>query len=148
MTTKKIVQIAGGVLAAFILLTLVFVLAIVGFGLYTVTNSDLADKAKDYLRKNEKLKQDIGEVKDFGNIVQAAIDDRDGNSEVTLKLKVIGAQKTVNATVDLILVQGNAWRVTSASYINSLGQTIPLLDPYDTKVTKVPVQLHDRFINR
>jgi hypothetical protein len=139
MTTKKIVQVVGGVFVAFLLLTVVFVLAIVGFGLYTVTNSELADKAKDYLRKNEKLKQDVGEVKDFGNIVQAAIDDRDGNSEVTLKLKVIGERKTVNATVDLILVQGNAWRVTSASYINSLGQKIPLLDPYDTKVTKVPI---------
>src|SRR6185369_9308138 len=122
MTTKKIVQITGGVVVALIVLTLVFVLAIVGFGLYTVTNSELADKAKDYLRKNEKLKQDIGEVKDFGNIVQAAINDRDGNSEVTLKLKVIGERKTVNATVDLVLVQGNAWRVTSASYVNSSGQ--------------------------
>ncbi|HEX3254015.1 MAG TPA: cytochrome c oxidase assembly factor Coa1 family protein [Pyrinomonadaceae bacterium] len=139
MTTKKIVQITGGVVVALIVLTLVFVLAIVGFGLYTVTNSELADKAKDYLRKNEKLKQDIGEVKDFGNIVQAAINDRDGNSEVTLKLKVIGERKTVNATVDLVLVQGNAWRVTSASYVNSSGQKIPLLDPYDTKVTKTPI---------
>jgi hypothetical protein len=67
-------------------------------------------------------------------IVTAAINDRNGNSEVTLKLKVFGERKTVNATVDLILVQGYAWRVTSASYVNSNGQTIPLLDPYDTKV--------------
>ena len=88
----------------------------------------------DYLRHNEKLKQDIGEVTNFGSIVTAGINDRDGNSEVILKLKVIGEKKTVNATVALILVQGNAWRVTSASYVNSSGQKIPLLDPYDTKV--------------
>jgi Cytochrome oxidase complex assembly protein 1 len=139
MTTKKIMLIVGSVLLVLTVLTALFLTAIVVFGLYTVKNSDSAEKAKDYLRSNEKLKQDIGEAKDFGNIVTASINDRDGNSEVTLKLKVIGEQKTVNATVDLILVQGNAWRVTSASYVNSLGQKIPLLDPYDTKVTKVPI---------
>jgi hypothetical protein len=139
MTTKKTMLIVGSVLLVLTVLTALFLTAIVVFGLYTVKNSDSAEKAKDYLRGNERLKQDIGEVKDFGNIVTASINDRDGNSEVTLKLKVIGEQKTVNATVDLILVQGNAWRVTSASYVNSLGQKIPLLDPYDTKVTKVPI---------
>jgi archaellum component FlaG (FlaF/FlaG flagellin family) len=73
-------------------------------------------------------------VQNFGNIVTAAINDRNGNSEVTLKLKVIGEKKTVNATVDLMLVQGNSWRVTSASYVNSNGQSVKLLDPYETKV--------------
>ncbi len=139
MTTKKIMLIVGSVLLVLTVLTALFLTAIVVFGLYTVKNSDSAEKAKDYLRGNKKLKQDIGEAKDFGNIVTASINDRDGNSEVTLKLKVIGERKTVNATVDLILVQGNAWRVTSASYVNSLGQKIPLLDPYDIKVTKVPI---------
>jgi len=134
MTAKKIVQIVGSVFAALLALTLVFVLAIVFFGLYTVSNSESAEKAKDFLRKSEKLKQDIGEVKDFGNIVTASINERNGNSEVTLKMKVIGERKTVNANVDLMLVQGNAWRVTSASYVNSLGQKIALLDPYDTRV--------------
>jgi lipopolysaccharide export LptBFGC system permease protein LptF len=134
MTAKKIVQIVGGVFVALTVLMLVFLLAIVFFGLYTVSNSDSAEKAKDYLRKNEKLKQDIGEVQKFGNIVTAAINDRNGNSEVTLKLKVFGERKTVNATVDLMLVQGNAWRITSASYVNSSGQTIALFDPYDTRV--------------
>jgi len=134
MTAKKIVQIVGSMFAALLALTLVFVLAIVFFGLYTVSNSESAEKAKDFLRKSEKLKQDIGEVKDFGNIVTASINERNGNSEVTLKMKVIGERKTVNANVDLMLVQGNAWRVTSASYVNSLGQKIALLDPYDTRV--------------
>jgi membrane-bound ClpP family serine protease len=123
MITKKSVFVVGGVLVALALLTTIFIVVIVLFGLYTVKNSESAEKAKTYLRSNEKLKQDIGEVQNFGNIVTAAINDRNGNSEVTLKLKV-----------DLILVQGYAWRVTSASYVNSNGQTIPLLDPYDTKV--------------
>lgn len=134
MTTKKIIVIVGSVLIGLTVLILGFLVTIVGLGLYAVKNSESAEKAKDYLRKNEKLKQDIGEVKDFGSIVTASVDVRDGNNEVTLKLKVIGEKKTVNATVALILVQGNAWRVTSASYINSNGEKIPLLDPYDTKV--------------
>jgi hypothetical protein len=134
MTTKNIVKIVGSVLGALTVLLLLFILAIVGFGLYTVKNSESAEKAQDFLRKNEKLKQDIGEVKNFGNIVMASLNDRDGNTEVSMKLKVYGERKTVNATVDLMLVQGNAWRVTSASYVNSNGQTINLLDPYDTKV--------------
>ena len=134
MTAKKIVQIVVGVFAALAVLTILFLVAIVGFGLYTVKNSESTEKAKDYLRKSDKLKQDIGEVKDFGDIVTAGLNERNGNSEVTLKLKVIGERKTVNANVDLMLVQDNTWRVTSASYVNSLGQKIPLLDPYDTMV--------------
>ena len=134
MTAKKIVQIAGSVFVALTVLMLLFVLAIVGFGLYTVKNSESAEKAKDYLRTNEKLKQDIGEVKNFGNIVTAAINERNGNTEVTMKLKVVGERETVNATVDLMLVQGNTWRITSASYVNTNGPKVNLLDPYDTKV--------------
>ena len=134
MIKKKSVFIAGGVLVALALLTTIFIVVIVFLGFYTVKNSESAEKAQDYLRRSEKLKQDIGEVQKFGNIVTAAINDRNGNSEVTLKLKVFGERKTVNATVDLMLVQGNAWRVTSASYVNSNGQTVKLLDPYDTKV--------------
>ena len=134
MTTKKIMVIVGSVLLGLTVLILAFVVTIGGLWLYAVKNSESAEKAKDFLRKNEKLKQDIGEVKDFGSIVTASVDARDDNHPVTLKLKVIGEKKTVNATVVLILVQGNAWRVTSASYVNSSGQEIPLLDPYDTKV--------------
>ena len=134
MTAKKIMEIVATALGALTILMFLFLLAIIGFGLYTVKNSESAEKAKDYLRRNEQLKQDIGEVKNFGNIIMASINERNGNTEVTMKLKVFGERKTVNASVDLMLVQGNTWRVTSASYVNSNGQTIPLLDPYDTKV--------------
>jgi len=134
MTAKKIAFVVGMVLVVLAFLTTIFLIAIVFFGLYTVNNSEPAEKAKTYLRNNEKLKQDVGEVQNFGNIVTAAINDRNGNNEVTLKLKVFGEKKTVNASVDLMLVQGNTWRVTSASYVNSNGQTVKLLDPYETKV--------------
>ena len=133
MTTKKIMLIIGGVVLVLAVVAASFVVAIVGLGLYGVRNSESAEKAKDYLRRSEKLKQDIGEVKEFGTIVPAKVN-LDGSNEVSLKLKVVGEHKTVNATVDLVLVQGNAWRVSSASYVNSTGQKIPLLDPYDTKV--------------
>src|ERR1051325_8946320 len=134
MITKKSVFVVGGVLVALALLTTIFIVLIVFLGLYTVKNSESAEKAKAYLRSNEKLKQDIGEVQNFGNIVTAAINDRNGNSEVTLKLKVIGEKKTVTATVDLMLVRSEERRVTSASYVNSNGQSVKLLDPYETKV--------------
>jgi archaellum component FlaG (FlaF/FlaG flagellin family) len=147
MTAKKTVFVVGIVLAVLGFLTTIFLVAIVFFGLYTVNNSEPAERAKDYLRKNEKLKQDVGEVQNFGNIVTAAINDRNGNNEVTLKLKVFGEKKTVNATVDLMLLQGNTWRVTAASYVNSNGQSIKLLDPYDTKVLIPSLELHDAIIN-
>jgi len=35
-------------------------------------------------------------------------------------------------------VQGNNWRVSSASYVDNGGQTIELLNPYDSKLL-VPI---------
>jgi len=134
MTAKKIVFGVGIVLTVLAVLAGIFLVVIVYFGLYTVNNSEPAEKAKAYLRSNDKLKQDIGDVQNIGNVDTAAINDRNGNNEVTLKLKVFGERKTVNATVNLMLVPGNTWRITSASYVNSNGQTVKLLDPYDTKV--------------
>ena len=134
MTTKKIVLIVGGVVVVLGFLVICFVGVIVGVALYSVGNSEAAAKAKDFLRTNEKLKTDIGEVRDFGSIITGSINFANDSGQATLHLKVIGARKTVNATVDLVLVQGSAWRVSSASYHNESGQTIDLLDPYDTQV--------------
>ena len=134
MTTKKILLIVGGVVIVLGFLVVCFAGAIVGFALYQVGNSEAAARAKDFLRHSEKLKTETGEVKDFGRIVTGSINIHDGNGEATLHLKVIGERKTVNASVDLIFVSGSAWRVSSASYVNSSGQTIDLLDPYDSKV--------------
>ena len=134
MTTKKIVLIVGGVVVVLGFLVVCFVGAIVGIALYTVGNSEAAARAKDFLRNSEKLKTEIGEVRDFGSIVTGSGKFGNDSGQATLHLKVIGERKTVNATVDLVLVKGSAWRVSSASYVNESGQTIDLLDPYDTRI--------------
>ena len=134
MTTKKIVLIIGGVVIVLGFLVVCFVAAIVGFALYQVGNSEAAATARDFLRNSDKLKVETGEIKDFGNIVTGSVNLHNGNGEATLNLKVIGERNTVNATVDLVLVSGSAWRVSSASYVNSSGQTIDLLDPYNANL--------------
>ena len=134
MTTKKVVLIVGSVVVVLGVVVVIFIAAIAGFALYQVGNSEAAMKAKDFLRTSEKLKQDIGEVKDFGSIVTGSVNLQNGHGEATLNLKVIGEQETVNASVHLLLVSGSNWRVSSASYVNASGQTISLLDPYDSKV--------------
>ena len=134
MTTKKIVLIIGGVVIVLGFLVVCFVAAIVGFALYQVSNSEAAATARDFLRNSDKLKVETGEIKDFGNIITGSVNLHNGNGEATLNLKVIGERNTVNATVDLVLVSGSAWRVSSASYVNSSGQTIDLLDPYNANL--------------
>lgn len=134
MTTKKIVLIVGAVVVVLGFLVVLFVGGIVGFALYQVGNSQAALKAKDFLRNSEKLKLDIGEVKDFGSIVTGSVNIQNGTGEATLNLKVIGERKTVNASVHLLLVSGSAWRVSSASYVKESGETVELLDPYDSKL--------------
>lgn len=134
MTTKKILLIIGGVVIVLGFLVVCFVGAIVGIALYQVGNSEAAARAKDFLRHSEKLKTETGEVKDFGSIITGNFSLHNDNGEATLHLKVIGERKTVNATVALVLVSGSAWRVSSASYVSSSGQTIDLLDPYETNL--------------
>ena len=134
MTTKKIVLIVGGVVVVLGFLVVCFVGVIVGVALYSVGNSEAAARSKDFLRNNEKLKTDIGEVRDFGSIITGSVNFHNDSGQATLHLKVIGERKTVNATVDLVLVKGTAWRVSSASYDNESGQTIDLLDPYETQI--------------
>src|SRR5215217_5127818 len=134
MTTKKIVLIVGSVVVVLGLLVVLFVGGIVGFALYQVGNSQAALKAKDFLRNSEKLKSDIGEVKDFGSIVTGSVSRQDGNGEATVKIEVISEKKSVVASVHLVLVSGSSWRVSSASYVNESGQTVELLDPYDSKL--------------
>ena len=134
MTTKKIVLTVGCVVIVLVVVVALFVGGILGFALYQVGNSEAAAKAKDFLRKNEKLKADIGEVNDFGSIITGSINVANSDGQATLNLKVIGAEETVNATVHLVYVNRGDWRVMSASYVNKDGQTIDLLDPYDSKV--------------
>ena len=134
MTTKKIVLIVLSVVVVLGFLVVLFVGGIVGFVFYQLGNSDAAEQARQFLRTNDTLKAEIGEVKDFGSIVTGSISMESGGGEARLNLKVIGERQTVNASVHLVLVSGGRWRVTSASYVNASGETINLLDPYDTKV--------------
>jgi hypothetical protein len=133
MTTRKIVLIVGAVVVAIGLLVAVFVGAIVGFALYSVGKSEAATTAKAFLRNSATLKQDIGDVQDFGSFVTGSINIQNDNGAATLNLKVIGARKTVKASVDLAYMNGRTWRVSSASYVNDRGETVNLLDPYESK---------------
>ena len=133
MTTRKIVLIVGGIVIAVVLLVGVFVGGIVGFAFYSIGKSDAAMTAKEFLKNSAKLKQDIGEIRDFGTFITGSINIDSQHGAATLNMKVFGANKTVNSSVDLVY-NGRAWRVTSASYINDRGETVNLLDPYEARL--------------
>jgi hypothetical protein len=67
-------------------------------------------------------------------VITGSVNVADGNGQATLNLKVIGAEETVNASVNLMYLNRGDWRVIAASYVNKDGQTIDLLNPYNTKV--------------
>src|SRR5256714_2607673 len=131
MTTKKIVLIVIGVVAVLGLIVALFVGGIVWFTFRTIGNSEAANTARAYLRSNEKLKQDIGEVKDFGSLVTGSVKVQNASGDATLQIKVYGEKKTVNATVDLSYRNNRAWRVTGASY-DSDGRTVDLMSAYES----------------
>jgi hypothetical protein len=133
MSTKKIVVIIVSVVLAVGLVIAIFIGAIVGITLYSIGRSEAAETAKNFLRTNEVLKQDIGEVKDFGSFVTGNINVKNSDGNATINIKVIGERKNVNASVDLIYRSGRPWRVVAASYRNDEGKTIDLLNPYDAR---------------
>src|SRR5262245_17080192 len=137
MSTKKLVFLIVGIIGAFALLILLFVVGIAGSIFYTISNSEAADAARVYLRSNETLKADIGEVKDFGWFITGQVNYQNANGEGTLHLKVIGEKKTVNATVDLSYRSNRGWRVTGASYDRD-GKRIDLMQPYDSPSPSSP----------
>ncbi|HEV7844580.1 MAG TPA: cytochrome c oxidase assembly factor Coa1 family protein [Pyrinomonadaceae bacterium] len=130
MTTKKLLITIVSILGALFLLVALFVGAIVGLAFYTIGHSEAAATARNFLKQNEKLKQDIGEVRDFGSFVTGSLNAQNADGNATLYLKVIGSRRNANATVSMISTQGRAWRVTDASYVNEAGQTVELLDKY------------------
>ena len=131
MSTKKLLLIIGGIVAVLALIVALFVGGIVWFVFHSIGTSEAADQARVYLRNNEALKQDIGEVKDFGSFVTGNINVQNGDGVATLHLKVIGEKRTVNSTVDLSYRSNRAWRVTGASYDRD-GETIDLIQGYST----------------
>jgi thioredoxin 1 len=135
MSTKKILLIVGGIFAVLVILVGLFVGSIVWVAFSTIGKSEAAQTAKTFLQQNEKLKSDIGEVRDFGFWVTGNINTANSNGEATLNLKVVGAQKTVPASVNLTYRGGREWRVVEASYRNDAGQTVDLLNAYGTDET-------------
>ncbi len=129
MSTKKIVLIIGGIVVVLCVIVALFVGAIAFFAFHTISKSEAADTARNYLRTNEILKQDIGEVKDFGSIITGSINVSNGDGEASLYLKAIGEKRSANVRVDLAYRSNRSWRVTGASYERD-GQTIDLMQAY------------------
>jgi type II secretory pathway pseudopilin PulG len=139
MTAKKTVAAVAAVLAVLGLLVVVVVGGVLLFVSYQVRNSDAAVIARSFLKNNDRLKRDIGEVKDFGSLVTGNINVQNGNGTATLNLKVMGGRKTVNAAVELTYRSGKEWRVTGASYKDDTGRTVDLLNPDQSRQTTLHV---------
>lgn len=133
MTTKKIIIIVVAVAMMMGLLVVVSAGGIVGFAFYSIGHSEAAITAKDFLKNNQKLKEEVGDIKDFGSFVTGNINVHNDSGDATLNIKVIGERKTVNASVDMVYRSGRPWRVSSATYVNDAGQTVNLLNPYDSQ---------------
>jgi len=131
MTTKKILLIIGGIVAALGLLVALFVGGIVWFAFSTIGRSEAATTAKAYLRQSEKLTGEIGEVRDFGFWMGGNVNVQNADGDATINLKVIGEKKTVPASVNLTYRDGRSWRVVGASYKNDAGQSVNLLNAFD-----------------
>jgi thioredoxin 1 len=131
MTTKKILLIVGGVVAVLGLIVALFVGGILWVTFSTIGKSEAARTAKTFLQNSEKLKSDIGEIRDFGFWVTGSINSHNADGEATLHLKTIGARKTVPASVQLAYRSGREWIVVAASYTNDAGQIVHLLNPYE-----------------
>ena len=126
MTTKKALVIVGVLLAGIGLLVALFVAGIAGVVFYTIGNSDAAETAKKFLRTNEKLKQDIGEVRDFGFFVTGNIKTQNSAGNAELGLKAEGARRSVNTTVVMVYRAGREWRVVEAYYDTDEGERVYL----------------------
>ena len=126
MSGKKLAIIIVSVLAVFALLGGLFVVGIVATVFYTIGNSAAATTAKEFLRRNERLERDIGEVRDFGWFITGNIETRNGVGQANLNLKVMGERRNVNASVRLVSQSSGAWRVVQATYQNDAGENIEL----------------------
>lgn len=131
MTGKRLVIIIGGVVAGLALLVALFVGVISGIILYSVSRSDAAETARAYLRSNQKLRRDIGEVRGFGWLVRGSLNGRNTDGDATIELKVQGERRTVNAQVVLAYRRGSKWWVTDASYLDEHGAKVDLMEKYE-----------------
>lgn len=141
MTTKRVVLIVAATLAALALVVALFAGAVVGVVFYSIGNSEAAGTAKTFLRKNERLRRDIGEVRDFGFLVTGNIKTQNAAGNAELSLKVIGEKKTVNATVAMAYRSGREWRVIDAFYDTEAGERVALTDNFADAETAVGAAL-------
>jgi len=130
MSTRKIILIIAGILGVLALVVALVVGGVFWFVFHTIGSSEAAEASRTYLLNNQALKQDIGEVKDFGSFITGNVNLANGDGEATLYLKVIGEKRNVNARVDLSYRSNQNWRVTGASYDRD-GRTIDLMKPYE-----------------
>ena len=137
MSNRKIVLVIVGVVAVLALIVALVIGGVFWFAFHTIGNSEAAEASRTFLRNNEVLKRDIGEVKDFGSFITGNVNVQNTDGEATLHLKVIGEKKTVNATVDLSYRNNRKWRVTGASYDRD-GQTVDLVQGYEPSSTPTP----------
>ena len=137
MSTKKILLIIGGIVVVLGLIVAMFVGGITYFVFRTINESPAAETARTYLRNNERLKREIGEVKDFGWLVSGTINVSNGDGVATLYIKAIGEKGEANTRVDLGYRNNRDWRVTGASYTRD-GKTVDLMDAYGPPTTNSP----------
>jgi type II secretory pathway pseudopilin PulG len=137
MSTKKILLIIAGVVIVLGLIVALLVGGIVFFVFRTIGTSEAAETARTYLRNNEALKQEIGEVKDFGWLVTGNINVTNGDGVATLYLKAIGEKGEANTRVDLGYRNNRQWRVTGASYTRD-GKTVDLMQAYGPPTSNSP----------
>ncbi|MFN2599047.1 MAG: hypothetical protein ABR563_17885 [Pyrinomonadaceae bacterium] len=129
MGKKRAILAIVGLLAGLVLVVALVGGAIVGFVFYTIDQSGAAHTAKDFLRHNQKLKQDIGDVRDFGYFTTGDIKTQGSLGTAELRLKTIGARKSVNATVDLAM-RRDAWSVIDAFYTDDSGARVYLTNNF------------------
>ena len=137
MSTKKILLIIAGVVIVLGLIVALLAGGIVFFVFRTIGTSEAAETARTYLRNNEALKQEIGEVKDFGWLVTGNVNVTNGDGVATLYLKAIGEKGEANTRVDLGYRNNREWRVTGASYTRD-GKTIDLMQAYGPPTSNSP----------
>ena len=137
MSTKKILLIIGGIVLALGLIVVLVVVGISYFVFRTINESPAAETARTYLRNNDQLKQEIGEVKDFGWFVTGNVNISNGDGVATLYLKAIGEKGEANTRVDLGYRNNRDWRVTGASYTRD-GKTVDLMQAYGPPTSNSP----------
>lgn len=124
-------RLAAGIIIFAVLVIVVIVGLVLGITFYSINKSDAAETGRQFLRNSEKLKQDIGEVKDFGRFISGHVRSQISTGQASLTFKVIGERKIVTATVTMVTKDNRGWRVTEAEYINDQGRRVILFDPYE-----------------